>query len=81
MKTLACNRATVRQKKTVAAILSKTKTIPIVLLQVTDPVGSEFVTGLARPGGNVTGFGTFDHGRKVDTVASGADTIHQTGRH
>jgi putative tryptophan/tyrosine transport system substrate-binding protein len=44
----------------VAAILSKTKTIPIVFLQVTDPVGSEFVKSLARPGGNVTGFVTFD---------------------
>ena len=44
----------------VAAILSKTKTIPIVFLQVTDPVGSGFVASLARPGGNVTGFVTFD---------------------
>lgn len=44
----------------VTAVLSKTKTIPIVFLQVTDPVGSRFVASLARPGGNVTGFATFD---------------------
>jgi putative tryptophan/tyrosine transport system substrate-binding protein len=44
----------------VAALLSQTKTIPIVFLQVADPVGSGFVAGLSRPGGNVTGFTTFD---------------------
>ena len=32
-----------------------TKTIPIVLTLVTDPVGDGFATSLARPGGNVTG--------------------------
>jgi putative ABC transport system substrate-binding protein len=32
-----------------------TSTIPIVMLQDTDPVGSGFVASLARPGGNITG--------------------------
>jgi len=32
-----------------------TKTIPIVIVYVSDPVGSGLVTSLARPGGNVTG--------------------------
>jgi putative ABC transport system substrate-binding protein len=32
-----------------------TRTIPIVMLVVNDPVGSGFVASLARPGGNVTG--------------------------
>jgi putative ABC transport system substrate-binding protein len=32
-----------------------TSTIPIVMLQDNDPVGSGFVTSLARPGGNITG--------------------------
>jgi putative tryptophan/tyrosine transport system substrate-binding protein len=40
----------------VAALLQATKTIPIVFVVVTDPVGSGFVASLARPGGNVTGF-------------------------
>jgi putative ABC transport system substrate-binding protein len=37
-----------------------TSTIPIVFAQVADPVGSGFVAGLARPGGNITGFQSFD---------------------
>jgi putative ABC transport system substrate-binding protein len=32
-----------------------TKTIPIVMAQDDDPVGSEFIASLARPGGNITG--------------------------
>ena len=35
-------------------------TIPIVFTGVGDPVGGGFVAGLARPGGNITGFQTFD---------------------
>src|SRR6516225_2804971 len=39
-----------------AALLRQTRTIPIVFVQVTDPVGSGFVASIPRPGGNVTGF-------------------------
>ena len=35
-----------------------TSTIPIVMGQDTDPVGSGFVASLARPGGNITGLST-----------------------
>ncbi|MGH7773431.1 MAG: ABC transporter substrate-binding protein [Candidatus Binatia bacterium] len=35
-----------------------TSTIPIVMTQHTDPVGSGFVASLARPGGNITGLST-----------------------
>jgi putative ABC transport system substrate-binding protein len=35
-----------------------TSTIPIVMAQDTDPVGSGFITSLARPGGNITGLAT-----------------------
>jgi len=38
-----------------------TSTIPIVMAQDTDPVGSGFVASLARPGGNITGFTTFEY--------------------
>jgi putative tryptophan/tyrosine transport system substrate-binding protein len=39
-----------------AAILQQTRTIPIIFVWVGDPVGSGFVAGLPRPGGNATGF-------------------------
>jgi putative ABC transport system substrate-binding protein len=39
-----------------AALHRETRTIPIVFVAVSDPVGSGFVTGLPRPGGNITGF-------------------------
>jgi putative ABC transport system substrate-binding protein len=39
-----------------AALQRETRTIPIVFVVVTDPVGEGFVEGLARPGGNITGF-------------------------
>jgi ABC-type uncharacterized transport system substrate-binding protein len=43
-----------------AALLRETRSIPIVFAQVADPVGSGFVSSLARPGGNVTGFTNFE---------------------
>src|SRR6185369_3596457 len=36
-----------------------TSTIPIVMAQDPDPVGTGFVTSLARPGGNITGLSNF----------------------
>ncbi len=41
---------------TTAAMLQKTRTIPIIFGNVADPVGSGFVASFPRPGGNVTGF-------------------------
>ena len=43
-----------------AALLQQTRTIPIVFVQVTDPVDSGFATSIPRPGGNVTGFITME---------------------
>jgi putative tryptophan/tyrosine transport system substrate-binding protein len=39
-----------------AAMQAETRTIPIVFAWVSDPVGSRFVSSLANPGGNITGF-------------------------
>jgi ABC-type uncharacterized transport system substrate-binding protein len=41
---------------------STTHTIPIVFLQVSDPVAQGFITSLAQPGGNITGFTAFEFG-------------------
>ena len=43
-----------------AAVRRETSTIPIVFVQVADPVGQKFVTSLERPGGNVTGVANYD---------------------
>ena len=43
------------------ALRGQNTNIPIVFTLVTDPVGDGFVTSLARPGGNMTGFTIFEH--------------------
>jgi putative tryptophan/tyrosine transport system substrate-binding protein len=40
----------------VTALMHATRTIPIVFVSVSDPIGSGFVNSMARPGGNITGF-------------------------
>jgi putative ABC transport system substrate-binding protein len=37
-------------------LLQETRSIPIVVVRIADPVGAGFVASLARPGGNLTGF-------------------------
>jgi len=39
----------------------ETRSVPIVFAQVSDPVKLGFVASLVRPGGNTTGFATFEH--------------------
>ena len=46
---------------TVGPLLQATRTVPIVFAVVADPVGAGFVDSLARPGGNATGFMTFEY--------------------
>ena len=43
-----------------AALRRETSAIPIVFAIVSDPVGAGFVSGLPRPGGNITGFTNSD---------------------
>ena len=45
---------------TTAAMLQQTRTIPIIFALVNDPIGGGFVSSLARPGGNATGFIAFE---------------------
>jgi putative tryptophan/tyrosine transport system substrate-binding protein len=42
-------------------LLQATRTVPIVFVNVADPVGAGFVDTLARPGGNATGFMQFEY--------------------
>ena len=44
-----------------AALLQATRMVPIVFVNVADPVGAGFVDSLGRPGGNVTGFMQFEY--------------------
>ena len=44
----------------VLAALRQENPLPIVFVQVTDPIGSGFVPNLARPGGSLTGFTSFE---------------------
>jgi putative tryptophan/tyrosine transport system substrate-binding protein len=46
-------------------LLQATRTIPIVFTHVPDPVGAGFIDSMARPGGNATGFTSFDYGLSV----------------
>jgi putative ABC transport system substrate-binding protein len=46
---------------TVASLQQATRTIPIVFVNVPDPVGAGFVESMAHPGGNITGFSNFEY--------------------
>jgi putative ABC transport system substrate-binding protein len=43
-------------------LLQATRTVPIVFVNVADPVGAGFVDSLSQPGGNTTGFMQFEYG-------------------
>jgi ABC-type uncharacterized transport system substrate-binding protein len=46
---------------TLEPLLQATHTIPIVFVQIADPVGAGYVSSMARPGGNATGFTAFEY--------------------
>src|SRR5262245_26551795 len=50
---------------TVGPLLNATRTLPVVFVNVTDPVGGGFVESLARPGGNASGFTLFEYAISV----------------
>jgi putative ABC transport system substrate-binding protein len=46
----------------VVALRQATRALPIVFVQVADPVGAGFVASLGKPAGNVTGFAIYEYG-------------------
>jgi putative tryptophan/tyrosine transport system substrate-binding protein len=62
------------------AIAKETSTIPITFVQVTDPVGTGFVSSLAHPGGNITGLTNFEFsmgGKWLDLLREIAPNINR----
>jgi putative ABC transport system substrate-binding protein len=55
-----------------SAAQQATTTIPIVIIQVSDPLGSGFVASLAHPGGNITGITDFG----IDLAAKYVELAH-----
>ena len=67
----------------VAALLDATRTVPIVFTIVPDPVGAGFVDSLAEPGGNATGFLTFEYslaGKWLELLREVAPKIRRVAR-
>jgi putative tryptophan/tyrosine transport system substrate-binding protein len=67
---------------TVAALLRETRTMPIVFVTASDPVGDGFVENLVRPGGNATGFTnnlSSMGGKSLELLREIAPTISHAG--
>jgi putative ABC transport system substrate-binding protein len=68
------------------AILSEAvqliRSIPIIFVLVTDPVGQGFISSLVRPGGNVTGFTFFEYemfGKSLELLKKVAPAVTHVG--
>jgi putative tryptophan/tyrosine transport system substrate-binding protein len=67
---------------TTAALLQETRSIPIVFANVSDPIGSGFITSFSRPGGNVTGFTTIEDslgGKWLELLKEIAPHVNRVG--
>src|SRR3954452_14827219 len=62
------------------ALRDATQSIPIVFIMVNDPVGQGFITNLARPGGNITGFSFLEYsmiGKSLELLRQLAPSVHR----
>ena len=67
---------------TVGPLLQATRTVPIVFPGIVDPVGAGFVDSLARPGGNVTGFISYEYsmsGKWLELLKEIAPRVKRVG--
>ena len=66
----------------VVALQHETRSIPIVFVNVADPVGQGIIASFAKPGGNTTGFGAFEFsvgGKWVEVIKEIAPSVNQIG--
>ena len=59
-----------------------TRSIPIVFVLVMDPVGQGFISGLANPGGNITGFTFVEYsmfGKSLELLKQVAPAVTRVG--
>jgi putative ABC transport system substrate-binding protein len=64
----------------VTALVEETKTIPILFVNIVDPLGRGFISNMARPGGNVTGFLNFEFsmgGKWLETLKQIAPAVRR----
>jgi putative tryptophan/tyrosine transport system substrate-binding protein len=62
------------------ALSQRTSTIPIVFALIVDPVGEGFIKSLAQPGGNITGFTSFEYplsGKWLESLKEIAPSVRQ----
>jgi putative ABC transport system substrate-binding protein len=65
-------------------LVQATRTVPIVFVQVADPVGAGFVSSLSRPGGNATGFSVFEYsisGKWMELLKEIVPGVEASGGH
>src|SRR5436190_8745086 len=80
--TLQCEAIVARSSPATAALMKETRTTPIVFSYVVDPIGSGFVQSFPRPGGNVTGFQTYEFtlaGKWLQLLLQVAPSVRRVG--
>jgi putative ABC transport system substrate-binding protein len=59
---LAPDAIVVHGTSSLTLLMQATREVPVVFVNIPDPVGAGFVASLSRPGGNATGFTGFEYG-------------------
>jgi putative ABC transport system substrate-binding protein len=67
---------------TVRPVVKATRLIPIVMTNVSDPIGARFITSFAQPGGNVTGLSSVSHdlsGKRLELLKESFPKVSRFG--